>query len=311
MRKQKFIIRGLSLIIVSILLSGCGKTKADSEIQAESTYFGDYAISVSGDELIYTRNTEWFLKETSSKESSLKVSSFPSLIPVETNYCAIYNDKLYYSDTDIGYENGEVKGGNCTIFCCNLDGKDKEEILKLQDASYLDAFIQGGMFYCIWETSGGESKAAVTELVSGKVTDIETGRAIRAVNEKGYYFEDKDQIYFCPYTDLEGTLFCEPEGEIISAYVNGDDLCVLSEHEESINLSVYNADGNCIRNFEELNINGEFHGESVRVVKADGHILYYELYGKNGMVNDDDNCNLVRYDLESGNKECCGSWYIP
>ncbi|MDE7326835.1 MAG: hypothetical protein K2N63_11240 [Lachnospiraceae bacterium] len=296
MKQYNSFIKSFSIMLLGILLiTGCGKNKEGNVMQLGSTCFGDYAVAVSGKDVIYTKNADQF---------SIQTSAFP----VESNYCAIYDDKLYYTDAKIGYENGEVEGGNCTILCCNLDGKGAEKILELQDASYLNAYIQEGILYCIWETSEGEAKEVVVILSSGEIMEIETGRAVRAVNKTGYYFEEENQIYYCPYKDSEKTLFCESKGEVISLYFNGENLCVLSEKENTTDLSVYNADGTCIKNYENLETIEESRGKFINMVKSEGDILYYELAGDK---MDGSNCNLIRLDLDSGTKEICGTWYIP
>lgn len=44
-------------------------------------------------------------------------------LPVEANYFAIFNDKLYYVDTEVGFETGDIPEGRCKLLCYDLDGQ--------------------------------------------------------------------------------------------------------------------------------------------------------------------------------------------
>lgn len=281
-----------------LLLSGCGKDKEENSKGLGSSYFGDYAVAVSEKEVIYTDNADQFEKETMS-------------LPVETNYLTIYDNKLYYTSADVGYETGEVEGGSCTILCSGLDGKNPEKVLELSDVSYLDSFIQEGILYCVWETSNGEAKEAIVELSSGNIKEIEISKAIRAVNGTGYYFEENNQIYYSSYGSSEKKLFCEPKGEVISLYFNNKNLCVLNQVGDTTNLSIYNEEGTCISEYEKLETVDEFQGRFISMVKAEENILYYELSGDNKSEKVSGNCSLIRFNLENGIKEVCGIWYMP
>ncbi len=63
----------------------------------------------------------------------------------------------------------------------------------------------------------------------------------------------------------------------------------------------------CYQGLEQVGT--DFLGEYPGFVKAEGDILFYEM---NGKINEGNaNTFLVRMDLETGEKEILGGWYMP
>lgn len=143
MTQRSMLFKGFSVLLAGMFLfAGCGGGKGENASPQGSSFFGDYAVTSSGESryMVYTENVGQFSIEATS-------------LPVETDYYALYDGMLYYADAGIGRETGEVENGRCTINRCELDGKNPEIVLELSDVSYIHAFIQEGLLYCSWENS--------------------------------------------------------------------------------------------------------------------------------------------------------------
>lgn len=295
-----------SIIAVS-LLTGCADSAKDNEAISDSgsTGFCDFAVELAenGATLVYTeKNPDCFLNGASA-------------LPVETDYFAVYNNELYYVDTAVGRETGEVAAEKCRILRCGLqeNAADAETVLEIMEIAALgDAAIQNGLLYCSWLTTKDQVKQVIVDLKTGKKTEFsvpELRRAL-AVTSEGYYYEEDGKIYSCNYESGGETLLCEVTGEVCAVYCAGDSFCVLADEGTEITMEQFGKDGKTQRRYTGLErVGTDFTGKFSGFVKAEENVLFYSLSGKadeNGR-----NTFLVRMDLEKDEREILGSWYTP
>ncbi len=302
MKKGKVFQNFVAVLIGVFLLTGCSDNQKE-ETQLGSAIFKDYTIEISenGKDIAYTKYKDQF---------TIKAVDFP----VKTNYCAIYDGKLYYTDVPIDFETGENVNRHCTIYSCELDGQNPKSILEISDGDYIDIFIQEGMLYCCAITSTRDTNQYIVDLSSETVTKINQDKkytGVHALTKEGYYYHNynEDKIYYCDYDKENVTLFCEPDGNIQSLYRNNNNLYVLLRNDIDLSLAIYDNTGNYIESYNISDLLGDLKGPFIDIIRAEGDILYFELVtGRNDSL---DNTYLICMNLKDGTKKVCGSWYTP
>lgn len=306
MKKNRLLTIFIACLLTMILLVCCGRKENTRDNGIGSTEFRNYALGVSadGETKVYVHgNVAWFQEEIADK--SLE----------EANCFAVYGDRLYYIEEKIGFETGAVSGENCKLLCCNLEGdvEKTETIFELTGISAMgNLMIQEGCLYVSWLTTEDEVKHMIVDLASGEKRDVQIPdtRRLEALTAKEYYYIEGKEIYCCSFGEDKGKFFCKTEGEIYSIYKNGDFLCAITGNDGEIFMEQFGEDGKAKQCYQGLEqVGTDFLGEYPGFVKAEGDILFYEM---NGKINEGNaNTFLVRMDLETGEKEILGGWYMP
>lgn len=295
------------LIFAASLLTGCDNSAKTNKDVADlgSAGFQDFAVETSenGKALVYTeKNSDCFSGGTSA-------------LPVEANYFAVYDNKLYYADTAVGVSTGEVLAERCGILRCGLQENvaEAETVLEITEITALgDAVIQEGVLYCSWLTTKDQIKHVSVDLATGKKTEFSVPelRKVLAVTAEGYYYEENGKIYSCHYESGEETLFCEVTGEVCAVYREGDSFCVLTEEGSKIIVEQFGKDGKPERCYSGLEkVGTDLTGKFAGFVKAEENALFYNLSGE--ADESGRNTFLIRMDLEKDEKEILGGWYTP
>ncbi len=302
MKKGKVFQNFVAVLIGIFLLTGCSDNQKE-ETQSGSTIFKDYTIEISenGKDIAYAKYKDQFTMEAVD-------------LPVKTNYCAIYDSKLYYTDVPIDFETGENVNRHCTIYSCELDGQNPKRILEISDGDYIDIFIQEGILYCSAVTSARDINRYIVDLSSETVTQMNKDKEytkVRALTKEGYYYHDynEDKIYYCDYDKENITLFCEPDGNIQSLYRNNNNLYVLLRNDKDRSLAIYDDTGKYIESYSISDLLGNLQGQFINIIRAEGDILYLEVI--TGWDDSFNNTYLIRMNLKDGTKQVCGSWYTP
>lgn len=131
-----------------------------------------------------------------------------------------------------------------------------------------------------------------------------------ALTSEQYYFLEGQKIYSCGFEGEDVSLFCEAGAEVCDAYIKGSFLYVITEGENGVSLEQFGKDGKQKQCYTDLEkVGAEFIGKLPQFIRAEGNILFYELsgYGKNA----EENIFLVQINLETGEKEILGGWYMP
>lgn len=299
--KKKKII---PVLLLMLLLSACGQQE---QVGSGSTFFRDFAIAdKDGEEgIVYTSYKEHFDLMTGE-------------LPDSVNFCAVYDGKLYYADTFVGMETGEIKEGHVKILSCEADGSQEETILEIGDAAYLgDAMIQSGLLYCSWLPKEGTLQHIVMDLGNGKKTEFTSEHAVKAVTADGFYYlvssAGNDRLYFSDYRNLKKTLVFDADTSIRAVYRAGEDVAILTYNtmdNQSILITV-RKDGS-FQSYTGLNrIVKNITGSSPEIVSAEGDILYYTLSVGEDFDEGRNNTVLLRWNRADDTKEICGKWYSP
>lgn len=301
--KRSCITLILNLLIVFSLCSCGGKEKNANELG--STVFGHYSPELTEDKTVkvYARKDVAYFNERAVS------------LPVEGNYFAVFNDKLYYIDTEIGFETGEIAGGECKLLCCDLNGQAEESktVFTWENIAAMGRLmIQEGILYTSWLTAEDKIESMVIDLETGEKIEISVpdDRDIVALTSEQYYFLEGQKIYCCGFGGENVSLFCETETAVCDVYIKGDFLYVITEGENGVSLEQFGKDGKqkqCYTDFEK--VGAEFVGRLPRFVKAEGNTLFYELSGHR--KDAEENTFLVQVNLETGEKEILGRWYMP
>lgn len=70
-------------------------------------------------------------------------------LPVRTDYCAIYNNELYYAANPVDHLLDYVADGHLAIYRCGLDGTNPQKILELPEINYItEMMLRDGYLYC-------------------------------------------------------------------------------------------------------------------------------------------------------------------
>ncbi len=91
-------------------------------------------------------------------------------LPVTTEYCAIYKNRLYYTTDYIDRTIDHVPGGQLTIYSCGLDGTDQKKMLEIPEIYIIaDMELRDGYLYCSYsKTENGDAFTVVRVSVSGE-----------------------------------------------------------------------------------------------------------------------------------------------
>lgn len=250
--RNKIILLAMLVLFVTIFAVSCqkqGKENAETDAggtvieEMNSVKFRNYAVD--GSEVIYTEYPEHFTAETAS-------------LPAESNYFAIYQGTLYYVDTPVGTETGEIAGGKCRIIAYPLDQEklEKTEILSLEGITALaEITIQDGLLYCSYFTGEDELKCAAAELAGGSVRSAVwpekegTAYPVTARDAEWVYYEDGLSLFRCDYEGKNETLVYEFPKKPELIVLAGKRFYAVQKDENGVSFISFDKTGKDVKNY--------------------------------------------------------------
>lgn len=213
--------------------------KRATEPQEAPVYFGDFALAGGAMYMNFPED---------------EISDTRLALPVTTNYCAIYKNRLYYSTDEIDPTIDYVTGGHLTIYSCKLDGTDQKKILDIPEIySIFDMVLRDDSLYCSYIKTEDDDACIVTKVsISGEnLTEYSLAgdygglflfyknraytRAFAGNREIIFYVHDLDtgrseELYRCSGYFLEN--YCIADDGILLLLGNNDNLTLLRISED-------------------------------------------------------------------------------
>lgn len=159
MKKRKnnlIVLFGVFLLVIFSAAIFMTNPKAEERESGETpVYFDRFALA----------DGKMYMNFSEDKLSDTRLA-----LPVTTEYCAIYKNRLYYTTDYIDRTVDHVPGGQLTIYSCGLDGTDQQKILELPEIYMISGMeLRDGHLYCSYrETENGDMHTVVRVSVSGE-----------------------------------------------------------------------------------------------------------------------------------------------
>lgn len=155
MKKRKnnlivlFCVILLSVFCVAAFMTIPKAAEDQTKSQEAPVYFDDFALN---DGVVYKGHPENEIED-----------ALP--LPVSTDYCAIYNNELYYTTDYIERSIDHVVDGHLTIYCCGLDGTNQRKLLDLPEIyTIMDMALRDGYLYCAYHKTENDDKIHIAKV---------------------------------------------------------------------------------------------------------------------------------------------------
>ena len=129
------------------------------------------------------------------------LSSNSSALPTDTNFFAVYHNKLYYAAENVGENTGEVEENHLTIYRCDLDGSNTQKILELNSVYFIECILlRDDFLYCSYMKSMEETSATIAKADISGTAQSEYKLPDEILRVEGIY---SDCIYYTSSSEEE------------------------------------------------------------------------------------------------------------